>query len=118
MLSKRSVILAASILTAAAGTVTAAMFAPDSIVYSREIKHGNEIVRSIDVFQKREGRLPSSLSEVGITDNDQERYFFQACAGGQYIIWFDTRLGKSMVYGSANHEWDPFNHCSGAAATP
>ena len=120
MSSKRIAIPVTSILTIAVGALIAiAIFAPDSFVYSGEIKHGNEIVRSIDAFRKREGKLPASLSEVGISDQDQDRYFFQSCTNGRYIVWFGTRLGKSMSYDSATHKWEPFNLvCNGAEVGP
>jgi hypothetical protein len=118
MLSKQSAIWAAvSLVAVAAAVVDAAMFAPDSIVYSREIKGGNKIVRSIDVFRERERRLPASLSEVGISGKDQNRYFYEPCTNGRYIVWFCTRLGESMTYDSAIHKWDSLNiPCDGARA--
>jgi len=97
-------------LTAAAVVLfSVEIFAPDSIVFSGEIKYGNEIVRSIDVFSEREGKLPASLSEVGIRGGDQDRYFYQPCTDRRYIVWFGTRLGKSMTYYSATHKWTPLN---------
>ena len=105
--------------TAAGAMITAAMFTPESIIYSREIKHGNEIVRTIDNFRVREGKLPASLSEVGIPDRDQDRYFYQPCTDGRFTVWFGTRLGKSMSYDSATHKWEPFNLvCNGAEVGP
>jgi hypothetical protein len=116
MSSKQRAIWAAVSLAAFAGAlICAAIFTPDSIVFSREFRQGNEIVRSIDAFRERGGKLPASLSEVGVTGKDQDRYFYQACVNGQYIVWFGTTLGKSMTYDSATHKWDSLNiPCEGA----
>lgn len=96
-----------------------AVFARDSMECSRGVKRGNGIVRLVDVSCEREGKLPESLSEVGIPDTDQDRYFYQPCTDGQYIVWFGTRLGESMIYDSATRKWDPFNAvCNVGKATP
>jgi hypothetical protein len=119
-MSRRNVtILAALSLTAVIGVLICfAFFAPDSMVYSREIKLGNEVVRSIDALREREGKLPASLSEVGIPVSDQDHYFYQPCTDGRYIVWFGTRLGESMTYDSATRHWDPFNGCNAAKVIP
>jgi hypothetical protein len=119
MTSKNGAILAGLVTAATVALICVAMFAPDSIVYSREIKHGDEIVRSIDVFREREGKLPTSLSELGTSDKDLERYFYQPCTDRRFIVWFGTRLGKSISYNSATHKWEPLNlMCNGAEVGP
>jgi hypothetical protein len=83
-------------------------FAPDSVVYSRRLETGNQIVSSIESFRARSGHLPESLSPAQISDEDQSRFSYESC-GDRYVLWFGTTLGKSMAYDSADQKWGSLN---------
>jgi len=86
-----------------------AIFAPDRVVYWREIRRGNDAVRLLDSYRKKQGRLPASLEEVGIADADSFRLSYQKCSDRQFVLWFGTRLGKSMTYDPQTGGWVSLN---------
>jgi len=88
-----------------AGFIAFELFAPVSAVHFLKIRHGNEIVRKIEDFQRRQRRLPNSLDEVGVSDDDLNRYQYERCSSSEYILFFRWTLGESMTWNSAKAKW-------------
>lgn len=70
---------------------------------------GKKVVRKIENFRMAQGgRLPESLTEVGITTKSQSDppVSYRKESLDHYIVWYDVSLGESMVYDSATRKWD------------
>jgi len=79
-------------------------FAPDTWIWHREIARGNRDIAKIRNFQKRHGRLPVGLAEVGF-DEEQEGMFYRRCDENRFLVWFGAELGESMTYDSSTGSW-------------
>ena len=67
------------------------------------IERGNEIVQQIEDFNHKEGRLPSSLNEMGIQEDE---IFYNKWDSVNYMVWYGTSLGESMTYYSDTKTWE------------
>jgi hypothetical protein len=101
-----ALIALAIVVVLGAGLVAFLLFAPASLLYSRNIRKGNEIVGRIEAFRQQQHGLPSSLAEAGMSESDQGKYFYKRCTDTRYIVWFGTSLGESMNWDSISHRWN------------
>jgi|ERR1035437_2618554 hypothetical protein len=79
---------------------------------NRLIKQGNEIVKKIDDFKIKNGRLPNLLNEIDVKEKegaDAIYYQKETNSAYEYIIWFGTSLGESKIYYSDSKKWKDFN---------
>jgi hypothetical protein len=90
-------------------------FGPDSFVFRKELRRGNQIISKIEAFHLQRGRFPASMQEISISFPDSERFFYQQCADQRFIVWFGTRLGESMTYDSTLKTWQSLNISCGNA---
>jgi hypothetical protein len=67
---------------------------------------GNEIVAKIELFKKENGRLPLSLSELGIKATEEGPIYYEKKDDAIYILWFGEGLGESVTYDSSTKKWD------------
>jgi len=67
------------------------------------ISRGNEIIQRIEAFKSNQKRLPNSLSEVGI---GEEELFYNKYDSIHYIVWYGTSLGESVTYYSDSKKWE------------
>jgi hypothetical protein len=67
------------------------------------INKGNAIVEQIEGFKQVNGRLPNSLSELGIQQND---LFYSKWDSVNYMVWFGSDLGESKTYYSDTKKWE------------
>jgi hypothetical protein len=65
----------------------------------------NLAIRKVEAFQRNNGRLPNSLQEIGIAEDESGPVYYQMQDDHSYIIWFGLRLGESEVYNSRTHQW-------------
>jgi len=70
------------------------------------IRKGNEIVKEIDSFVGKNGRLPSSISEIGIREELEGPIYYELKDSSEYILWFGTDLGESTTYYSTKKKWE------------
>ncbi len=70
-----------------------------------KIKTGNEIVNKIEKFRKDKGKLPETLSEIGIEEKEEGPIYYKKESETKYILWFGTTLGESITYDSDTKEW-------------
>jgi hypothetical protein len=60
---------------------------------------GNAIVSKIETFRRETGRLPNSLSEIGVEERESGPDYCKTSRNG-YIVWYGTTLGESDTYDS------------------
>ena len=69
---------------------------------------GERVVRRIESFRTANGRLPESLTEVGIeikSESDPPVYY-RKDSPDHYIVWYGLSLGESMTYDSRTKTWE------------
>jgi hypothetical protein len=81
------------------------LFGPDTFVWRSEIKEGDRIISEIASARVRDGHLPESLSEIGVSDQESDKFFYNKCSDTRFIVWFGTTLGESMTFDSATGSW-------------
>ena len=64
------------------------------------------VIAEIEAFQKANGRLPESLSELGIADSEEGPVYYQKEDSISYKIWYGTSLGEAKVFDSTSNSWD------------
>ncbi|MGI8641038.1 MAG: hypothetical protein ACR2MG_13975 [Pyrinomonadaceae bacterium] len=70
-----------------------------------KIKEGNEVAVKIENFRSEKGRLPNSLTEVGIAEMESGPIYYDKKSESKYILWFGKELGESVVYDSDTKQW-------------
>ena len=69
------------------------------------IREGNEIVTKIESFRRDKGRLPDTLSEIGIKEKEEGSFYYEKKSEVKYVLWFGTTLGESVTYDSETRKW-------------
>lgn len=72
---------------------------------SDKVTKGNEAVIKIEEFKNKNGRLPNSLSEVGIVETESGPIYYEKKNDSKYILWFGKELGESITYDSDTKQW-------------
>lgn len=67
------------------------------------ISRGNIIIQNIEDFRQKKGRLPNSLVELEIYDDE---LFYNKWDTTNYILWYGTSLGESVTYYSDSRKWE------------
>jgi hypothetical protein len=57
-------------------------------------------IHLVDTFRSVQGRLPVSLSDVGMVDSENGPIYYQRESEYDYIIWMGGSLGESIIYES------------------
>ena len=70
------------------------------------IEKGDELVLKIENFKTENGFLPSDLEDLGIEETLEGPLFYEKVDSVNYVVWFGTTLGESMIYYSDTQEWD------------
>jgi hypothetical protein len=70
-----------------------------------EVRRANKVIAAVNSYQAEHGRLPETLTEVGIEDPDSLDVFYRKTSDGTYIVWFGTVLGESATYESSTRSW-------------
>lgn len=74
------------------------------------IDEGNSLVKKIELYKKHEGKLPSSLTVIGVKELDTGPLFYQIEPDSlNYIIWFGSSLGESKTYHSDSKKWEDYD---------
>ena len=74
--------------------------------YGAKLKQGNEVIAKVEKFRNESGRLPDSLSEIGIFITESGPIYYKKQSETKYIVWFGKELGESATYDSDIKEWD------------
>jgi hypothetical protein len=72
--------------------------------YFSERKTSNEIIARVDQFRKSTGRLPETLSDIGIEENESCPCYCKTNSDS-YMVWYGTTLGESDTYNSRTKQW-------------
>lgn len=72
---------------------------------ARLIREGDEIVKKVERFRESKGRLPNSLSEIGVEEKEEGPIYYDKKSETRYVVWFGTVLGESVKYDSDKREW-------------
>ena len=67
---------------------------------------GQKVIAKIEQFQRDQGRLPSSLAEIGIRETESGPIYYEKKEERRYIVWYGTTLGESVTYISEIRKWD------------
>jgi hypothetical protein len=70
------------------------------------VQQGDELIEKVEKFKTERGRLPGSLSEIGITETEAGPLYYDKTDSSNYIIWFGTELGESKTYHSDSKKWE------------
>jgi hypothetical protein len=70
-----------------------------------KLKQGNEVAAKIEKFRSEKGRLPNSLSEIGVVETESGPIYYKKESETKYILWFGKELGESSVYDSETKQW-------------
>lgn len=73
--------------------------------YGEKLKAGNETVAKIEKFKDENKRLPNSLSEIGIVEDESGPIYYRKDSETKYIVWFGKELGESATYDSDTKKW-------------
>ena len=72
---------------------------------NEKLKQGNETVSKIEKFRGEKGRLPNSLSEIGVVESESGPIYYRKESETKFILWFGKELGESVVYDSETKQW-------------
>ena len=75
------------------------------IFYRSEVRQANELIASVNSFQSRYGRLPNSLTDMGLDNSESGPIYYRKTSNSTYIVWFGTMLGESSTYESSTKKW-------------
>lgn len=75
-----------------------------SINISAEFRAGNEVVRSIDLFEEKNGRLPDSLGEIGLDMNSisDDNWEYK----GQHFYYLHSEKAYSLFYSIPDEDYE------------
>jgi hypothetical protein len=68
----------------------------------------NVVISKIEEFKRVKGRLPNSLSETGVEEEESCPCYCKT-SNGSYIVWYGTMLGESDTYDSETRKWSEVN---------
>ena len=72
---------------------------------NEKLKQGNEVATKVEKFKSEKGRLPNSLTEIGIVETESGPIYYKKESETKYILWFGKELGESVVYDSDTKQW-------------
>jgi hypothetical protein len=99
----KTVVKLALCIVALIGIMAACIFISGYMEDVRLRREGKLIVEKVERFRTVHGQLPSSLSDIGVSENE---LFYTKRNEGDYIVWYGKRLGESGYYDSRTKTWD------------
>ena len=70
------------------------------------MKEGDELVLKIEKYKAHKGHLPKSIEDVGVKETMEGPLFYVRMDSVNYMVYFGTSLGESIIYYSDTKEWD------------
>lgn len=70
------------------------------------MKEGDELVVKIEKHKVENGHLPNNLESLGIKETMEGPLYYVKWDSVNYMVYFGTDLGESMIYYSDTKEWD------------
>lgn len=68
---------------------------------------GDDVVSRVEAFKATHGKLPDSLSDIGIKETEDGPIYYQEISDDRYEVWYGAALGESVTYDSQTKEWLP-----------
>ena len=74
----------------------------------RLIKDGNILIEKIEEFKEVHGRLPETISDLGMVDIDRglNTLYYNKINDSSYIVFFGQGLGESIIFNSDQMQWN------------
>ena len=72
---------------------------------NKKTEQGSEIAARVEKFRTENGRMPNSLSEIGIIEKESGPIYYKKESDTKYILWFGKELGESVTYDSDTKQW-------------
>jgi len=69
-------------------------------------KEGDSVRDKIEAYRSVHGALPPDLEAVGIPERMEGPIYYRREDDREYILWFGTTLGESVIYSSKTRQWD------------
>ncbi len=66
---------------------------------------GNKIVKQIEEYKVKNGKLPSSLNEIGIQETEAGPWFYEKRDSINYVLFYPLGFDNSKNYYSQTKEW-------------
>lgn len=72
--------------------------------YNNYLNKGEELIILVEKYKQNTGKLPESVSELGIKETMGEGPYYEK-KDTSYIIYFNIGFDKSLIYDSNNKKW-------------
>ena len=82
------------------GLVLLWMFRPDP-----QMSAAKRDIIKIEAFRQAQGRLPETLSEISVQEDESGPVYYQKKDETSYILWYGLSLGESETYDSRTGIW-------------
>lgn len=66
---------------------------------------GDALVQQVEEFKKRNSRLPESLGELGLKEDESGPVYYAKTDSSSYMVWYGTTLGSSRTWDSKVGVW-------------
>lgn len=86
-------------------TIALVCFSAFGCGFDTKLKQGNEVAAKVEKFRSDKGRLPDSLSEIGIAETESGPIYYKKESETKYILWYGKDLGESATYDSDTKQW-------------
>lgn len=67
-------------------------------------KYAQTIILKVENFNKKEGRLPVDVSEIGLIELENSPAFYQKIDDKSYQVWYAVGF-ESKIYNSITKKW-------------
>ena len=78
----------------------------DTLIKRDLIKEGNEVIAKIESFKKDNGRLPESLTELGIVETEGGPIFYKKVDSSRYTLYGMVHFDRTVNYDSETQKWE------------
>jgi len=68
-------------------------------------KRGKELISKVEEFRNREGRLPNTISELGLIEPMNEGPYYQKKDTLHYVVFFNIGFDNLKTYYSETKKW-------------
>ncbi|MCU1289256.1 MAG: hypothetical protein JWN60_1485 [Acidobacteria bacterium] len=85
--------------------ILAICFSNFSCGYNNKIAIGSDVAAKIEIFRNKNGKLPNSLTEIGIEESESGPIYYEKQSESKYILWFGKELGETVTYDSETKQW-------------
>lgn len=66
---------------------------------------GNGLVEQVELFKKKNNRLPSSIADMGLEETMNDGPFYEKKSDTTYVVYFSVGFDDSFLYESTLKQW-------------